>query len=143
MLLRALRNLRLSVRSTRVLVPVLLLLLAAQGLAQWHMLSERHAVCAAHGEIEECSDHDAVGPASASPSNAAVSLSSIDPDDGHGDEHCAVALALHQSARAASSPPASELLLDATPIPAIRVRESVAAQQPIFRLAPKQSPPIA
>lgn len=141
--LRALFSPRLSMRSTRVLLPILLLLFAAQGLAQWHMLTERHAVCVAHGEIEECGEQGSGDLGCDAATSSAASLSSRVSGAGHGDDHCPVALALHQHAPAASGLTGSELVLDATPAPTLRALEHAVAQQPIFRLAPKQSPPIA
>ncbi len=132
---------RTLMRSRVFALALLALLATAQGVGQWHMLSERHTICAEHGQIEEC---DGAPTAHAcDDSHSGARFESLSEDGGHGDDHCDVAHALGQSARVASTPAFASIFAAApVALPAPRF-ETRSPKQPRFRLAPKQSPPNA
>ena len=117
-----------------------LVLVAGQGATLAHLAIVRHAYCAEHGELvdvgaessaptpaspEDATDHVLPGPASGS--------------DGHEHEHCAVVGHRREAVLADRVGPAVTLHAPVEPAPPADV--VVVAVGPVFRLAPKQSPP--
>jgi hypothetical protein len=131
-------------------VAILLLLIAAQTLNQWHMVAQRHEVCPVHFELvdadQECDGGE--GPSAAASAIAAsarpAAQAAFDAAAGtHADHHCPVATALSQLSRNVQvdhSTPTAVVSADKCMGGPTEIR---ALKFPLFRLAPKQSPPAA
>jgi hypothetical protein len=120
------------------------LLLGAQGVAQWHLVAERHGVCAAHGELVDSPDHHASESHTASTSAAdSPGAGSSNQKSGTADHHCAIAASLVRAARQ-EDPPNFQGVLTVAPLegtsPALAI---LPPQVTLFRIAPKNSPPSA
>lgn len=119
-----------------------LVCLVTQGLGLAHVGFIRHAICPEHGDLIEVTPHEQSGGEIASAASlerpglnrpSAYRLSSV-------EDHCALANLLRQ---VRTSPAAAPLVLGApsaerTPA----AREAWEARTALFRLAPKQSPPV-
>jgi hypothetical protein len=120
------------------------LLLGAQGAAQWHLVAERHGVCAAHGELVDSPDHHASESHTASTSAAdSPGPGSSNQKRGTADHHCAIAASLVQTARPEISPTIQGVL---TVAPLEWTSPTLAILPPqitLLRIAPKNSPPSA
>jgi hypothetical protein len=120
------------------------LLLGAQGAAQWHLVAERHGVCAAHGELVDSPDHHASETHTASTSAADPrGAGSSNQKRGTADHHCAIAASLLRAARQ-EGPPNVQGVLTVAPQEWTSPALAILPQQiTLFRIAPKNSPPSA
>lgn len=127
-------------RSPRpVVLACSLLLLATQALGVAHELTARHTVCADHGEVIEGEGaHLEAKVAPAAPSVDAATAAAAEASH----QHCQ--LVATRDARLPALQPSAALLLPRVPLaqPAWKVSPRAAAE-PLFRLAPKSSPPSA
>jgi hypothetical protein len=117
------------------------LLLGAQGAAQWHLVAERHGVCAAHGELVDPPDHHASESHTASTSGDDSPGAGTDQERGTADPHCAMAASLLRAVLR-ESPPSVQGVLAVAPLgwtsPALAI---LPPQITLLRVAPKNSPP--
>ncbi len=120
-------------------IALLLALLGAQVAGEFHFVAERHVVCAEHGDVV---DGDACGDTAQHVSDAMLPQVRA-ADGGHGDHHCAVLGVLHRPARSADAHPVV-VLLASRRAPDLSPRlEARTGKCPVYRFAPKQSPPSA
>lgn len=114
----------------------------AQVASAAHLLLERHAFCAEHGELIHTDGRPAAAAPGAESAGAAVASDQAGPS-ARSHEHCSVALERRERSglaaqRAEIAPPCTQSEL--SPACAFGPRLAVEA---LFRLAPKNSPPAA
>lgn len=119
-----------------------LLLLLGQLASYEHLLTVRHEVCAEHGELIDVHQGPAAEGSQSASSGGQFTRSSR-PEVGHQHEHCALAphrressAALQPRATVCAAPPPLVSRLTSAPLPLQTARQAV------YRLAPKNSPPV-
>jgi hypothetical protein len=130
------------------LATLLVTLVAAlgQSSALWHTIVARHEVCAEHDAVVEAQqghEHRAVAASDAAPVRGGPVLGIARAVEGHTDHHCATC-----SHPRSASRDHGPVLLGHAPATNDRAHATVEGAQrapsvPLYRLAPKHSPPVA
>lgn len=101
-----------------------------------HEARTRHVVCAAHGELIHADT-----PAHAARPATDTVANELPAGGSHGDEHCTLASATHQSRVAPRAPVLAVAAAAADPHAALAPRAVALPQASLYRTAPKTSPP--
>ena len=104
-----------------------------------HAAHERHVACAEHGELEDVpsiAHQGEVLHAEAAFENGGA------PDQGHGHDHCIFASHARHSSAASARPVWGVLALSPSPPPPPAGAAIPRPLGPLYRLAPKTSPPV-
>jgi hypothetical protein len=113
-------------------------LVGAQGAALAHFAIVRHAYCPEHGELIH-PDAERHAPAASHASKLPGLSASDEEGRGHEHEHCI--LRGHRREASLSAPAATALITAERHAPVLAAVAAAPAASPLFRLAPKQSPP--
>jgi len=102
-----------------------------------HEATTRHVVCAAHGELIHA---DAPTKVAKPPAGGAVASARTTAST-HGDDHCALASATHQSRVTSRAPAMASAVAPADTVVAVVPAGVPRAETSLYRTAPKTSPP--
>lgn len=117
----------------------LALFIAAQAGALWHEATERHAICAEHGDVVELSGDGSHAPAADTHPVPILAADAALAEADHG--HCELFLRRTDSSALSRQPVATLAPVSELSVAAVVIRSAPASTVDLLRLAPKSSPP--